>query len=149
MRLLIQRVTEASVTIDGDNKISEIKLGLLVFAGVSRTDSEADAEFLAGRLPDLRIFADVSGKMNLSVKESKGSILLVPNFTLYGDCSRARRPSFDLAARPDVALPLFEYLIERLRMSEVPVVTGVFGAHTTVALANDGPVTFLLESQRL
>ncbi len=145
MRLIIQRVNEASVTIEG-TKVAEIKLGVLVFAGVSKDDSIADADFLSGRLPNLRIFADSTGKMNLDLKQVEGSILLVPNFTLYGDCSRGRRPDFDRAARPEAARPLVDYLTQRLRESGLPVSTGFFGAHMTVTLSNDGPVTFVLDS---
>jgi D-tyrosyl-tRNA(Tyr) deacylase len=144
-------VNEASVTIDG-TKVVEIKIGVLVFAGMSKEDSTADADFLCGRLPNLRIFADSSradstGKMNLDLKQVKGSILLVPNFTLYGDCSRGRRPDFDRAARPESARPLFDYLTQRLRESGLPVAAGKFGAHMTVTLSNDGPVTFVLDSR--
>jgi D-aminoacyl-tRNA deacylase len=151
MRLIIQRVSEASVTIDG-TKVAEIKLGVLVFAGMAKDDSTADADFLAGRLPNLRIFpdpgrADAACKMNLDLKQVEGSILVVPNFTLYGDCRRGRRPDFNRAARPESARSLFDYLTQRLRESGLPVCTGIFGAHMTVTLSNDGPVTFLLDSR--
>jgi D-tyrosyl-tRNA(Tyr) deacylase len=125
----------------------EIGVGMLIFAGFSKDDSTIQADYLAAKIPQLRIFADASGKMNLNIREVGGSILAVPNFTLYGDCRKGRRPAFDQAARPELARPLFDHLVEKLRGSGIPVQTGVFGAGMLVELLNDGPVTFVLEAQ--
>ncbi len=124
----------------------EIGLGLLVLLGVTKTDSKADADFLLEKVVQLRIFPDQAGKMNLSLLDRGGSLLVVSQFTLYGDCRKGRRPSFDAAAPPDLARELYEYFVERSRERAVPTETGVFQAHMEVSLTNDGPVTFLLES---
>jgi D-tyrosyl-tRNA(Tyr) deacylase len=143
--MVIQRTTQARVLVD-DRNIAEIGTGMLILAGVARSDSQADADYLAKRVPDLRIFTDDRGKMNLDLKQVAGSVLLIPNFTLYGDCSKGRRPGFDLAARPEVAKPLFDYLVEAFVSNGTPTKTGVFGAHMKVELVNDGPVTFVIDS---
>jgi D-tyrosyl-tRNA(Tyr) deacylase len=155
MRMVIQRTTQARVLV-GDTVIAEIGMGMLVLAGVARSDSHADADYLAKRVHDLRIFADNTGadntgaddrgKMNLDLKQVAGSVLLLPNFTLYGDCSKGRRPGFDLAARPEAARPLFDYLVEAFVNNGTPTKAGVFGAHMKVELVNDGPVTFVVDS---
>jgi D-aminoacyl-tRNA deacylase len=145
MRLLIQRVSEAWVEVEGQTTGS-IGPGLLVFVGVSRTDVEADADYLAAKLAGLRIFHDSGGKMNLSVQQAGGGILLVSQFTLYGDCRRGRRPSFDAAAPPERAQALYNYFVETVRKGPVPVETGVFQADMRVYLVNNGPVTLLLDS---
>jgi D-tyrosyl-tRNA(Tyr) deacylase len=124
----------------------EISRGLLVFAGFSISDSTSQADYLAVKIPQLRIFEDGAGKMNLDIREAGGSLLVVPNFTLYGDCRKGRRPAFDQAARPDHARPLFDYFVGKLRESGLAVHTGVFGAHMRVELWNDGPVTLVLDS---
>ena len=148
MRLVIQRVSEARVEVDG--KITgAIGRGLVVLAAVARSDTEADADYLAEKLVGLRVFPDESGKMNRSVVEIGGGVLVVSNFTLYGDCGRGRRPSFDLAAPPDQARDRYEYFIAKLRASAVPVETGVFQASMSVSLVNDGPVTLICESRPL
>ncbi len=145
MRFLIQRVTRASVTVEGHLEGS-IGPGLVVLIGIAKTDTTADADRLAHKLLHLRIFSDENGRMNLGVLESGASLLLISQFTLYGDCSRGRRPGFDAAAPPAEARTLYDYTVEQLRQSGLVVRTGVFQAHMEVELVNDGPVTFLLES---
>ncbi len=146
MRLLIQRVTRARVEVDG-RVCGSITGGLLVLIGVAKTDTPADADYLVEKLLRLRIFRDEEGKMNRSVVEAGGSLLVVSNFTLYGDCSKGRRPGFDLAAAPEEARALYEYFVEKLRTRQVPVETGIFQATMEVHLVNDGPVTLLVESK--
>ena len=145
MRLVIQRVKQASVSVDG-KRISEIGQGLLVLAGVSHSDTLFDARHLAGKTARLRIFEDEAGKMNRSVQEIGGGALAVSQFTLYGDCSKGNRPSFIDAARPEPGENLFNEYVEALKEAGVPVQTGIFGADMQVELLNDGPVTILLES---
>ena len=147
MRLVIQRVREARVEVDG-RPTGSIAQGLLVLVAVARTDTPADADYLAEKLLSLRIFSDDEGKMNRSVAEIGGSLLVVSNFTLYGDCSKGRRPGFDLAAPPEQARALYEYFLGKLRSSEIPVETGVFQASMAVHLVNDGPVTLVCESRK-
>ena len=144
MKALVQRVRQASVTIE--NKIySEIKQGFLVLLGVEKNDSEAEAVYLANKVAALRVFEDEQGKMNLSVRDIGGSLLVVSPFTLAGDTSRGNRPGFETAARPETALPLYEFFVQKLKNKGLPVATGVFQADMQVALVNDGPVTFMLE----
>jgi D-tyrosyl-tRNA(Tyr) deacylase len=146
MRLVIQRVREARVEVDG-RSTGSIATGLLVLVAVAKTDTPADADYLAEKLLALRIFPDEAGKMNLSLADAGGGLLVVSNFTLYGDCSKGRRPAFDLAAGPDQARALYEYFVEKLRASQVPVETGIFQSSMAVYLVNDGPVTLLCESR--
>jgi len=145
VRFLVQRVSRASVTIDGKLE-SLIGKGLLVLIGIAANDSRADADYLCAKLIHLRIFPDGEGRMNRSVLDIGGSLLLVSQFTLYGDCRKGRRPSFDAAAPPAVARELYEYAVSRVRESGLPTCTGVFQAEMAVELVNDGPVTLLLES---
>jgi D-tyrosyl-tRNA(Tyr) deacylase len=145
MRLVIQRVREARVTVN-DGVTGSIRTGLLAFLGVSRTDTVEDADYLAGKLLGLRIFPDEDGKMNLDVQEAGGSLLIVSQFTLYGDCRKGRRPSFDQAAPPDQAQDLYNYFVESVKRGPVPVETGVFQAMMQVHIVNDGPVTILIDS---
>jgi D-tyrosyl-tRNA(Tyr) deacylase len=145
MRLVIQRVREAWVTVN-NGATGSIRTGLLVFLGVSRTDTVEDANYLAGKLLGLRIFPDEDGKMNRDVREAGGSLLIVSQFTLYGDCRRGRRPSFDQAAAPEQAQDLYNYFVESLKRGPVPVETGVFQAMMQVHIVNDGPVTILIDS---
>ena len=145
MRIVLQRVKEASVTVAGDT-ISAIGPGLLLLVGVAHTDGEPEADWLAEKIAGLRIMADEEGKMNLSVKETGGAVLAVSQFTLLADTRKGRRPSFVGAAVPEEAAHLFDYFCERLRAAGVdPVETGRFGAMMDVSLVNDGPVTIVLE----
>jgi D-aminoacyl-tRNA deacylase len=148
MRAVIQRVAEAKVEVDGQ-VIGTVGRGLLVYLGVSKEDTEADAQFMADKLVNLRIFADEAGKMNRSVIEIGGGVLLVSNFTLQGDCRKGRRPGFDAAADPPLAEPLYEKVAELIAQADIVVGKGSFGAHMQVTSSNDGPVTFLLDSKRL
>jgi len=145
MRALIQRVSEASVVVSKET-VGSIGEGLLVLLGVSGTDTEKDADYLAEKAVNLRIFEDVNGKMNLSMLDKGGAMLVVSQFTLYADASRGRRPSFADAARPELANVLYEYFVNRVRSYGVHVETGIFQAMMKVHLVNEGPVTILLES---
>jgi D-aminoacyl-tRNA deacylase len=147
MRAVVQRVTSARVRV-GDRVIGEIGSGLLLLAGVEKGDSHEDVQYIAGKVGGLRIFEDAAGKMNLSVADERGEILAVSQFTLCGDCRRGRRPSFDTAEMPDSARGIYEELIRELRALNLTVATGEFQAHMVVELANDGPVTILLDSRR-
>ncbi len=144
MKALIQRVKKASVTID-DNLYSSIGAGLLVFLGVEKGDEQINADKLAEKLVNLRIFEDKNEKMNLSLKDVKGEMLIVSQFTLCGDCKKGTRPSFDKSAPPDIANELYEYFISKIKTSGIFVQTGQFGAMMEVELINDGPVTFMVE----
>lgn len=148
MRLVIQRVREASVTVDGE-VTGSITEGLLILQGVSQDDTQEAVELLADKCVNLRIFRDEAGKMNLSLLDSGGQALVVSQFTLYGDCRKGRRPSFNKAARPEQAIPLYESFCEALRSRGVKVETGRFGAMMDVRLLNDGPVTIILDSDEL
>jgi D-tyrosyl-tRNA(Tyr) deacylase len=144
MKAVVQRVKQTSLRVDGA-LISEIPFGLTVFFGVKCGDTKAQAEYLAKKIANLRIFEDENGKMNLSVKDVGGEVLMVSQFTLYGDASHGNRPSFTLAERPEQAEPLYDYAVERLRDYGVTVKKGVFGADMQISQHNDGPVTILLE----
>jgi D-tyrosyl-tRNA(Tyr) deacylase len=145
VRFVIQRVTRASVRVDG-KLVAEIGTGLLVLVGIAATDLRAQADYMAGKLVNLRIFQDSEGRMNRSALDVNASLLLVSQFTLYGDCRKGRRPSFDAAAPPEAARELYEYLVTKVREHGLVTETGVFQAYMTVELVNDGPVTLLLES---
>lgn len=145
MRAVIQRVKCAAVAVDGQT-VAEIGQGLLVLLGVARGDTEREAAWMADKIAHLRIFEDDAGRMNRSVQEVGGGVLVVSQFTLLGDCRRGRRPSFTEAAPPEVAERLYEEVVARLRAAGLPVGTGVFQAHMQVQLVNDGPVTILLDS---
>jgi len=147
MRAVVQRVSEASVTVEGQ-VVGQIGAGLLVLAAVGRDDDDAAFAWMAEKLVNLRIFTDDDGKFNLSLLEVGGAILAVSQFTLYGDCRKGRRPSFIGAAPPDEARDRFEVFVDHLRGTGVDVATGVFQAHMDVRLCNDGPVTILLDSER-
>lgn len=147
MRLVIQRVKKARVLVNGE-VISSISRGLLVLLGVSEDDTEVDVQYLADKTVNLRIFEDSEEKMNLSVHDINGEILVVSQFTLYGDCRKGRRPSFANAARPDKAIPLYEAYISALTNMGHKPQTGVFQAMMDVELTNDGPVTILLDSKK-
>jgi D-tyrosyl-tRNA(Tyr) deacylase len=147
MRAVVQRVTRAKVTVE-DEVVGEIKQGLVVLLGVARDDSEADAEYLAARIVALRIFDDEAGKMNRSVKDIGGGVLVISQFTLYGDVRRGLRPSWFDAAAPEVAQPLYEFFIAQTRKQSVEVAGGSFRSLMQVELVNDGPVTILLDSRK-
>lgn len=148
MRAVIQRVTRASVTVDG-RIAGKIGAGFLVLLGVSRTDHPESAAYLAGKIANLRIFSDEMGKMNLSLLDIGGSALVVSQFTLYGDTRGGRRPSYIEAAPPEDAGRLYEEFVRSMREAGVAVETGVFQAHMQVELVNDGPVTILLDSEKM
>ncbi len=144
---MVQRVRSASVTVEGDT-IASIAQGLVILLGVAKGDSEVDVAYMADKIPKLRIFSDETGKMNQSIVETKGALLIVSQFTLMGDTHRGRRPGFDAAAPPDTAQRLYESAAQTIREHGVPVQTGKFGANMVVTLENDGPVTFILDSHR-
>ncbi|MBI82443.1 MAG: D-tyrosyl-tRNA(Tyr) deacylase [Planctomycetaceae bacterium] len=148
MRVVVQRVNQASVTVEGD-VAGRIGRGLLVLLGVAGDDQPEDGSLLAQKLVDLRVFEDSDGKMNLSLAEVGGEMLVVSQFTLLGDCRKGRRPSFVNAAPPELARKLYEDFVRHVRARDIAVATGVFRAHMDVALVNDGPVTLLLDSRKL
>jgi len=148
MRAVVQRVKEAKVTVAG-KVTGEIGLGLLVLLGVAQTDAEQDADYLAEKIAGLRVFEDADGKMNLAVAEVGGAVLAVSQFTLYGNVRRGKRPSFDSAARPELAKKLYGYFCERIRALGLRCEEGVFQAMMDVELLNAGPVTILLDSTKL
>ena len=145
MKAVVQRVKKTALRVDGE-LISEIPFGLTVFLGVKVGDTEKEAAYLAKKIAGLRIFEDENGKMNLSVKDVGGEVLLVSQFTLYGDASHGNRPSFTLAERPEQAEPLYEYAVKELSSYGVTAKKGVFGADMKIEQLNDGPVTILLET---
>jgi D-tyrosyl-tRNA(Tyr) deacylase len=144
MRIVLQRVSRARVTVDG-RVTGEIGAGLLLLVGFTEGDGEEELGWMAEKVVGLRIFPDGEGKMNRSVEEAGGAVLIVSQFTLYGDARKGRRPSFIDAARPETAIPLYERFVERVRATGRPVATGEFGAMMDVDLVNDGPVTLILE----
>ncbi|WP_428659253.1 D-aminoacyl-tRNA deacylase [Runella sp.] len=147
MIAVIQRVSEASVTIEGHVK-GQIQQGFLVLLGVTHTDTNEDLEWLAKKIIGLRVFSDADGKMNLDLKSVEGNILLISQFTLYANTKKGNRPSFIEAARPEVAIPLYEQMIQRLSAElGQPIQTGEFGADMKVSLLNDGPVTIIIDSK--
>ena len=147
MRAVVQRVSEAWGEVDG-RESGRIGQGFVVLLGIAKDDGSPDAEYLVGKLPDLRVFEDDQGKLNRSLVDVRGSVLLVSQFTLYGDCRKGRRPSFDEAAPGPQARPLYDLVAEGLRGRGVEVATGQFGAHMRIRLVNEGPVTLLLDSNR-
>lgn len=147
MRAVVQRVSRARITV-GNDMAGEIGCGLLVLLGVSKDDTEADADYLADKVIGLRVFEDAGGKMNQAVREADGSVLVVSQFTLYGDVRRGKRPSFDAAATPEKARSLYEYFVERIRAAGLRCETGRFQEMMEVELVNDGPVTILLDSSK-
>ena len=146
MRAVIQRVTRASVVVDGRIE-GQIGAGLLVLLGVAKGDGDRDVQYMVEKIATLRIFGDAQGKMSLSIGEAGGSLLIVSQFTLLGDTEKGRRPGFDKAAHPDAARALYEQVVAGLRGRGLQVETGVFGARMRVSLENDGPVTFILDSR--
>lgn len=145
MRAVVQRVSKARVDVDGET-VGAVEQGLLVLLGVQTPDTERDADYLAAKVVTLRIFNDAQGKMNRDVQDVQGGVLIVSQFTLYGDARKGRRPSFVQAAPPEQAEHLYEYFLEATARPGVPVAHGVFGTHMQVHLVNDGPVTLLLDS---
>ena len=141
-------VKSASVTVEG-KVVSEIRVGLLVFLGVTQEDTPADVNYMASKIANLRIFEDDEGRMNLSILDVGGEALVVSQFTLYGDCRKGRRPSFIAAARPEKADPLYQAFMDEISRLGVPVKAGIFQAMMDVELINDGPVTMLLDSNKL
>ncbi len=147
MRAVVQRVASSSVTVD-ENKLSNIKKGLLVLLGVTHEDTDKDVDYLLEKIVNLRIFEDENEKMNLSLKDINGELLVVSQFTLFGDCRKGRRPNFTEAAKPELANNLYEQFIEKAKNHGINVQTGQFGAHMMVELVNDGPVTLLIDSKK-
>jgi D-aminoacyl-tRNA deacylase len=145
MRAVLQRVRRASVAVASE-VVGQIEQGLLILLGVHRTDSEEQARWLADKVAGLRVFEDAGGKMNIGIQDVKGGILVVSQFTLYGNCEKGRRPSFVEAAAPETAEPLYLQFVNNLRAFGIPVATGNFGADMQVELVNDGPVTLILET---
>lgn len=148
MRAVLQRVARAEVSVNGE-RVASIGRGYLVLLGVTHTDDESDARYIADKIASLRLFEDEAGKINLGITNIGGEVLVVSQFTLYADCRKGRRPSFTDAAPPEMADRLYQRVAEMLREAGLPVQTGVFGAHMQVALVNDGPVTILLDSQKV
>lgn len=148
MRCVVQRVTRASVTVEGEIT-GAIENGYMVLVGAEDGDTEADVNYCAEKISGLRVFEDENDKMNLSVQDAGGKVLLVSQFTLLGDARHGRRPSFIRAARPEVAEPLFELLCDKVRQKGIEVQTGRFRTHMEVSLVNDGPVTILLDSKKI
>ncbi len=144
MKTVIQRVTSATVTVEG-SVVGRIERGILVLLGVEKGDAEDQADWLAGKISGLRIFSDDQGKMNLSVRDIGGALLVVSQFTLAGNCAKGKRPSFDTSAPPDEGQRLYEYFVAAVKRLGLSVETGIFQADMQVALVNDGPVTFILE----
>ena len=148
MRAVVQRVRKGSVEIE-EKEIGKIEKGLVILLGVGQSDVEKDAEYLAEKIVNLRIFEDKEGKMNLSVKDINGQILVISQFTLYGDCKKGRRPSFISAALPDKAVKLYDYFVKSIKNYGLKIETGEFQAMMLVKIYNDGPVTILLDSEKL
>jgi D-tyrosyl-tRNA(Tyr) deacylase len=146
--MVCQRVLEANVSVNGQ-PVGTIGKGLLIYLGVGKGDTVDDAQFMADKIVNLRIFADEAGKMNLSVRDVAGAILLISNFTLHGDCRKGRRPGFDAAAEPVPAEQLYEKVVTLIAAQGIPVEKGAFGEYMHVTSINDGPVTFILDSTRL
>lgn len=147
MRAVVQRVSSSKVTVN-ENTIGSINKGLLVLLGVTHEDTSSDVDYLLEKIVNLRIFEDENEKMNLSLKDVKGELLVVSQFTLYGDCKKGRRPNFTNAAKPDLATKLYEEFIKKAIKEGIKVETGEFGAHMMVELVNDGPVTMLIDSEK-
>jgi D-tyrosyl-tRNA(Tyr) deacylase len=148
MRAVVQRVLQSRVEVNGQ-LVSHIDKGLLVYLSIGKSDTIADAQFIAEKIVNLRIFSDDAGKMNLSILDKEGGVLLVSNFTLHGDCRKGRRPSFDSAGAPEMAEQLYEKVALLIAQEGIEVKKGVFGGHMNISSVNDGPVTFLLDSTRL
>jgi D-aminoacyl-tRNA deacylase len=144
MKAVIQRVSSASVKVNNEI-VGQISKGFVVLLGITHSDTEDKAKFVAGKVVNLRVFEDNEGKINLSLKDVKGEVLIISQFTLYGDARKGNRPSFTEAARPEIAIPLYEYFIKEVKKSGIPVATGIFGAKMEVEIHNSGPVTIIVE----
>ncbi len=144
----MQRVGKASVSVDR-KVVGQIESGLLVFVGVGQGDTQQDADYIATKILGMRIFQDDAGKMNLDVTQIDGSVLIVSQFTLFGDVRKGKRPDFTMAALPEDAKGLIEQIIQRINKADIPVQTGIFGAHMVVDIENDGPVTIMLDSRKV
>ena len=144
MKVVVQRVKQASVTVEG-KEISKIEKGFLVLVGITHTDTQKEADYIAKKVTNLRVFEDENGKMNLSLKDVGGKLLIVSQFTLYGNCEQGNRPSFTEAAKPDIANELYEYFCKKCEENVIEVQKGLFGADMKVSLINDGPVTLVIE----
>lgn len=147
MRIIVQRVNHASVEVD-EKVVGDIKKGLLVFIGVGREDDESDLDYMVNKVMGLRIFEDEDDKMNLSLEDIQGELLVVSQFTLYGDARKGRRPSFTASAAPDIGEEYYEKFVEKCRKGGLKVETGIFGADMNVNLSNDGPVTIMIDSKK-
>lgn len=147
MRAVVQRVKEASVTVD-DKRVSEIKTGLLIFLGIGKEDDEIDLNYLVDKVLGLRIFQDKDEKMNLSLLDIKGELLVVSQFTLYGDVRKGKRPSFSASATPDIGEMFYKQFIAKAKLMGIKTEEGIFGADMKIELLNDGPVTILLDSKK-
>ena len=147
MRVVVQRVASSKVIVD-ESTIGEINKGLLILLGVTHEDTSKDVDYLLDKIVNLRIFEDENDKMNLSLKDVNGELLVVSQFTLYGDCRKGRKPNFTNAAKPDLATSLYEEFIDKAKKEGIKVGTGKFGAHMMVDLVNDGPVTILIDSEK-
>lgn len=148
MRAVVQRVGRASVSVDG-KIVGQIESGLLVFVGVGQGDTQQDADYIATKILGMRIFQDDAGKMNLDITQVGGSVLIVSQFTLFGDVRKGKRPDFTMAALPEDAKSLIEQIIQRINKADIPVQTGIFGAHMVVDIENNGPVTIMLDSRKV
>jgi len=150
MKVVVQKVSEAGVYIEQENYSAEIGKGLVILLGIKHDDTEEDVNFLADKCTNLRIFLDENEKMNLSVKDVQGEVLVISQFTLYGDAQKGNRPGFTEAARPEIAIPLYEKFIQRMKenLSDEKVKVGIFGAMMLVKIFNDGPVTIIIDSKR-
>jgi D-tyrosyl-tRNA(Tyr) deacylase len=147
VRAVVQRVSSSSVTVDKE-VIGKIDKGIMVLLGINDDDNSKDIDYLVDKIVNLRIFEDENEKMNLSLLDIKGELLVVSQFTLYGDCRKGRRPNFTDAAKPDKAIPLYEEFIDKAKNYKLKVQTGKFGAHMNVDIMNDGPVTLLIDSKK-
>jgi len=148
LRAVVQRVGRASVSVDG-KIVGQIESGLLVLVGVGQGDTQQDADYIATKILGMRIFQDDAGKMNLDVTQVGGSVLIVSQFTLFGDVRKGKRPDFTMAALPEDAKSLIEQIIQRINKADIPVQTGIFGAHMVVDIENNGPVTIMLDSRKV
>ena len=147
MRGVIQRVSRASVTVNGEIS-GQIEKGLVVLLGIQKSDGDPEIDWMVDKIGNLRIFEDDNGKMNRSLFDIKGEMLIISQFTLYGDCRKGRRPGYSAAAPPEIAEPLYNKFISKIRQTGIPTATGIFGAMMDVELVNDGPVTLLLDSEK-